>query len=41
MTRIALAESARRLRQPLRNIRGFRQNDNALPAGPVLVGDMR
>jgi alanine-synthesizing transaminase len=29
--RIALAENTQRLRQALRNIRGFLQNDNAAP----------
>jgi len=34
--RIALVENTHRLRQALRNIRGFLQNDNAGPAEPVL-----
>ena len=34
--RIALVENAHRLRQALRNIRGFLQSDNAAPAEPSL-----
>ena len=37
--RIALVENAQRLRQGLRNIRGFPQADNASPAEPALHGD--
>jgi alanine-synthesizing transaminase len=36
--RIALVENPHRLRQALRNIRGFLQADNASPAEPVLSG---
>ncbi len=36
--RIALVENNHRLRQALRNIKGFLQNDNVSPAEPALTG---
>jgi alanine-synthesizing transaminase len=38
--RIALVENTQRLRQALRNIRGFLQVDNGSPAEPALQGDI-
>jgi alanine-synthesizing transaminase len=38
--RIAFVENTQRLRQALRNIRGFLQVDNGSPAEPTLLGDL-
>ena len=38
--RIAFVENTQRLRQALRNLRGFLQVDNGSPAEPALQGDI-